>query len=61
MTTNENIKVVIKVRPFIKRERDAKLVKQWRIQGDTIECTSPLYAYNKYIFGETFYFLLSIF
>lgn len=58
MTTNDNIKVVIKARPLIKRERDAKLVKQWRIQSESIECTNLLYSNYKYIFGKSFYFLL---
>lgn len=48
---NENIKVVIKARPLIKRERDQKLQIIWCIKGDTIECTSPLYS-NKYVFGK---------
>lgn len=48
---NENIKVVIKARPLIKRERDQKLPIYWKIQGDTIESTSPLYT-NKYVFGK---------
>lgn len=51
MATNENIKVVIKARPLIKREREQKLQPLWRIQGETIECISPLYN-NKYSFGE---------
>lgn len=40
----DNIKVIIKVRPLIKRERDAKHTSQWRITNDTIECTNPLNA-----------------
>lgn len=51
MSSKENIKVVIKARPLIKREIDQKLSPLWRIVGDTIECTSPLYN-NKYVFGK---------
>lgn len=52
MAGNDNIKVIIKVRPLIKRERDAKLSSQWRIQGDTIECINPLNAANRFVFGN---------
>lgn len=50
----DNIKVAIKVRPLIKREVEARQNIQWRIQGDTIECTNPLYSANKYSFGKLF-------
>uniref|UniRef100_A0A182PPG6 Kinesin motor domain-containing protein n=1 Tax=Anopheles epiroticus TaxID=199890 RepID=A0A182PPG6_9DIPT len=33
---SDNVKVSIKVRPLIKRERDSKLTSQWRIRDNTI-------------------------
>lgn len=53
-SSNDNIKVAIKVRPLIKRELDARQSGQWRIQGDTIECTNPMYPNNKFSFGKRF-------
>lgn len=36
---SDSIKVAIKVRPLIKRERDENLPIQWMIQGNTIVAT----------------------
>lgn len=51
--TRDNFKVVIKSRPLIKRERDARLTSQWKIVGDTIEGLNPLCS-QRYTFGEYF-------
>lgn len=51
MSSSDNIKVAIKVRPLIQRERDQKLQAQWRIQGDTIECLNPVNPNVKFSFG----------
>lgn len=51
MSSGDNIKVAIKVRPLIQREREQKLGVQWRIQGDTIECVNPIYQNVKFSFG----------
>lgn len=51
MAGNDNIKVVIKVRPLIKRERDAKQTSQWRVNGDSIECTYPMSSGYRFVFG----------
>lgn len=50
--SSDNIKVAIKVRPLIKREKDAKLGAQWRIHQESIECTNPAYANYKFSFGS---------
>lgn len=52
MSTSEKIKVAIKVRPLIKREKDQKSAIHWRIQGDTIECTSPAHPFTVFSFGK---------
>lgn len=49
--TRDNFKVVIKSRPLIKRERDARQTSQWKIVGDTIEGLNPL-CVQRYTFGE---------
>ncbi|XP_050089768.1 centromere-associated protein E [Anopheles aquasalis] len=36
MASSDNVKVSIKVRPLIKRERDGKLTPQWRVRDNTI-------------------------
>ncbi|ETN62335.1 hypothetical protein AND_005972 [Anopheles darlingi] len=36
MSSGDNVKVSIKVRPLIKRERDCKLTPQWRVRDNTI-------------------------
>lgn len=48
----DNIKVVIKSRPLIKREKDLKQVVNWRIDGNTIECTSALSPNTAFTFGK---------
>lgn len=52
MSGGDNIKVAIKVRPLIPREREQKLAVQWKIQGDTIECTNALCTGGKFSFGK---------
>lgn len=51
--TRDNFKVVIKSRPLIKREREARQTSQWKIVGDTIEGSNPL-CQQRYTFGEFF-------
>lgn len=53
MSSSDNIKVAIKVRPLIKREKDARQTVQWRIQGETIECTNVANPNIKFSFGES--------
>lgn len=52
-TTNakSNIRVVVKARPLIKREKSARLSTQWRINDNTIECINPLLPNVRYTFG----------
>lgn len=52
MSNANSIKVAIKVRPLIKREKEQKLGKHWQIKGDTIECTSALNPNCKFSFGK---------
>lgn len=52
MAGNDNIKVIIKVRPLIKRERDAKQTSQWRVIGDCIECINPINPGYRFVFGK---------
>lgn len=54
MSGNDNIKVIVKLRPLIKRENDAKLTKQWLVNGNTIECNNPLATNNRFLFGMFF-------
>lgn len=49
--SGDNIKVAIKVRPLIKREKDLRLTAQWRIHQDSIECTNAAYQNCKFSFG----------
>uniref|UniRef100_A0A182JAG6 Uncharacterized protein n=1 Tax=Anopheles atroparvus TaxID=41427 RepID=A0A182JAG6_ANOAO len=53
---SDNVKVSIKVRPLIKREKDGKLTSQWRIRGNTIEpidaCSNDPFVFD-HIFDET--------
>lgn len=58
MSSNDNIKVAIKVRPLIKREKDARQSSQWRIQADTIECLHMTHPNTKYSFGKKNYLSL---
>lgn len=51
MSDKKNIAVVVKERPLIKREKEKSAVKQWRIDGDSIESLSPLIQ-NRYTFGD---------
>lgn len=37
MANTDNIKVVIKVRPLIKREKDQGLSSKWYVQDNTIK------------------------
>lgn len=50
MANTDNIKVVIKVRPLIRLEREKKLSSQWRIQNNEIESINPLLT-ARYTFG----------
>lgn len=48
-----NIKVTVKVRPLIRRERDNKLASQWRVTGDSIQHIEQLsepFAFGMYCF-----------
>lgn len=38
---SDSIKVAIKVRPLIKREKDENLPKQWKVHGNYIVSTDP--------------------
>uniref|UniRef100_A0A182JUF4 Kinesin motor domain-containing protein n=1 Tax=Anopheles christyi TaxID=43041 RepID=A0A182JUF4_9DIPT len=52
---SDNVKVSIKVRPLIKREKDSKLVSQWRIRENTIatiDGNGDPYVFD-HIFDET--------
>lgn len=49
-----NIKVIIKPRPRIQREKDDKQAEQWSIAGNTIECINPLISQHQYTFGKHF-------
>lgn len=50
------IQVVIKSRPLIKREKDARQTSQWKINGDSIECISAQVNFARYTFGELLFF-----
>lgn len=56
----DNFKVVVKSRPLIKRERDARLSSQWKISGDSIESINPLIT-QRYTFGEYFGGIFALF
>lgn len=61
MEQTNNIKVVIKPRPRIQREKNARETEQWIVTGDTIECKNPLCA-HRYTFGEYFFMaIISLF
>lgn len=47
---SNNIIVAIKVRPLIKREKTAKLEEQWKVTGNSIQCTDVLHP-NVFQFG----------
>lgn len=51
MEQTSRIKVIIKPRPRIQREREAREAEQWTITGDTIECENPL-CQHRYTFGK---------
>lgn len=51
----DNIKVVIKVRPLIKREIDDSLQKQWTVSDNTIFPTAQQFGregMGEFTFGE---------
>ena len=56
-----NIKVIIKPRPRIQREKDANETEQWSINGNTIECKNPLVNQHRYVFGRSFLLVLFLF
>lgn len=49
-----NVKVIIKPRPRIQREKDDNQNEQWFIAGNTIECKNPLISQHRYTFGKHF-------
>lgn len=51
--SEDNIKVTVKVRPLIKREKDNKLTSQWRVNGNTIQHVDP--PMEKFVFGTLAY------
>lgn len=50
-----NIKVIIKPRPRIQREKDDNQAEQWSINGNTIECINPLINQHRYTFGKLYF------
>ncbi|KAJ6635570.1 Kinesin-related protein 4, partial [Pseudolycoriella hygida] len=58
MSTSNNIKVAIKVRPLISRERKAHVAEQWTVEGNSIVCLNPLPTtttttyYFDHVFGK---------
>lgn len=49
-----NILVTVKVRPLIKREKEAKLPKLWRVKENTIQLIDAPQANNDgFTFGES--------
>lgn len=48
---DNNIKVVIKVRPLIKREIDDSLQKQWTVSDNTIYPTAGREGMGEFTFG----------
>ncbi|XP_058124792.1 uncharacterized protein LOC131266335 isoform X2 [Anopheles coustani] len=49
---SDNVKVSIKVRPLIKREKDSKLTSQWRVKGNTIAHIDG--TYDRFVFDHIF-------
>lgn len=51
---SDNIKVVIKVRPLIKREKDAKLTSVWKINKNSIGAIENSYTNSteQFTFGK---------
>lgn len=49
---NNNIKVAIKVRPLIARERRDKIEEQWTVTENSIVSLNPLHT-STYHFGES--------
>ena len=47
----DNIKVSIKVRPLIKREKENKQTNQWKVQGNTISQINNYYS-EPFEFGK---------
>lgn len=48
---SSNIQVTVKVRPLIKREKDAKMTKLWRVKENSIQLVEPATNSNE---GFTF-------
>lgn len=55
LNAKDNFKVVVKSRPLIKREKDARLTSQWKINGNSIESINPLVVTQRYTFGKFFF------
>lgn len=55
--SESNIKVTVKVRPLIRRERDNKLASQWRVTGDSIQHIEQLS--EPFVFGMYFFRIVS--
>lgn len=50
---SSNIQVTVKVRPLIRREKEAKLTKLWRVKENTIQLVEPASNNNDgFTFGE---------
>lgn len=50
--SDDNIKVTVKVRPLIKRERERQLPKVWKVNGNTIQRVDPVGGQERFTFGE---------
>lgn len=57
--SDDNIKVTVKVRPLIKREKDNKLKIQWRVKQNSIQHidqTVDQFNFGNYIVYSQFYY-----
>lgn len=53
--SDNNIRVTVKVRPLIKREKEAKQTSKWRVNGNSIQAIEQVEAFSfnfDHIFGE---------
>lgn len=51
MAECSNIRVTVKVRPLIKREKDAKLPKLWRVKENFIQLVDATSSNDGFTFG----------
>lgn len=52
--SEDNIKVTVKVRPLIKREKERQLPKVWKVNGCTIQHVDAVGTQNeRFTFGRT--------